>query len=73
MYFNSRSCQPHASLTFIQTDVLVAPKRVVKRFVGLTHDEVTDLFVSAQKVLSAIEREYSATSCTLAIQVIDVM
>jgi bis(5'-adenosyl)-triphosphatase len=55
-------------LTLVQTDVLVAPKRVVKRFAGLTHDEVTDLFVSAQKVLSAIEREYNATSCTLAIQ-----
>lgn len=49
--------------------MLVAPKRLVERFVGLTQEEVTDLFVSAQKVCMAIEQEYKASSCTLAIQV----
>ena len=50
-------------------DVLVAPKRLVKRFAGLTQEEITDLFINSQRVCATVERAYNATSCTIAIQV----
>ncbi|XP_062505017.1 bis(5'-adenosyl)-triphosphatase-like, partial [Corticium candelabrum] len=48
--------------------VLVAPKRLVKRFAGLTQEEITDLFINSQRVCATVERAYNATSCTIAIQ-----
>ncbi|CAG8746396.1 15_t:CDS:2, partial [Racocetra persica] len=48
--------------------VLVAPFRVVPRFSELTFEEISDLFSSAQTIGKVIEREYHATSLTIAIQ-----
>lgn len=48
--------------------VLVAPLRIVERFCDLTSDEVTDLFLSTQKISSVVEREFKASSLTVAIQ-----
>ena len=48
--------------------VLVSPIRVVKRFCDLTEEEVMDLFVSTQKIARVIEKEYGATSLSIAIQ-----
>ena len=50
--------------------VLVVPKRVVQRFQDLTPEEVSDLFLSTQKVGSVIEKRYQGESLTIAIQVI---
>ncbi|EPZ33807.1 bis-triphosphatase [Rozella allomycis CSF55] len=49
--------------------VLVVPKRSVERFSSLEIKEVHDLFESVQKVSRVIEKVYSATSMTIAIQV----
>ncbi|CAG8609503.1 26008_t:CDS:2, partial [Dentiscutata erythropus] len=49
-------------------DVLVAPFRVVPRFTELTFEEICDLFSCAQTIGKVIEREYHATSLTIAIQ-----
>jgi bis(5'-adenosyl)-triphosphatase len=48
--------------------VLVSPLRVVPRFADLTPDEVTDLFLTAQKVSKTISRLYEATALNIAIQ-----
>ena len=48
--------------------VLVAPLRTVHRFCDLTEDEVADLFLSTQKISSVVEREFEASSLTVAIQ-----
>ncbi|EDO32029.1 predicted protein [Nematostella vectensis] len=48
--------------------VLVSPVRVVKRFVDLTQDEVSDLFISSQRIAGVVEREFGATSLTISIQ-----
>lgn len=48
--------------------VLVSPIRVVKRFCDLTEEEVADLFTSTQKIARIIEKEYGATSLSIAIQ-----
>ena len=48
--------------------VLVAPLRIVNRFCDLTEDEVADIFLSTQKISSVIEREFKASSLTVAIQ-----
>jgi bis(5'-adenosyl)-triphosphatase len=47
---------------------LVIPKRVVKRFPDLTPEEVTDLWLSAQKIAPALEKFYNCTATTYAIQ-----
>jgi len=49
--------------------VLVCPKREVKRFVDLTADETSDLWLTAQKVGKQLESYHKASSLTLAIQV----
>ncbi|CAG8465492.1 5919_t:CDS:2 [Racocetra fulgida] len=54
---------------FVYIHVLVAPFRVVPRFSELTFEEISDLFSSAQTIGKVIEREYHATSLTIAIQV----
>ncbi|KAK9906489.1 hypothetical protein WJX75_002765 [Coccomyxa subellipsoidea] len=48
--------------------VLVSSKRVEPRFTSLSGDEVADLWNLAQEVGRVVEKQYSASSLTLAIQ-----
>ncbi|KAJ9565180.1 hypothetical protein OSB04_001146 [Centaurea solstitialis] len=48
--------------------VLVCPRREVKRFVDLTTEETSDLWISAQKVGKLLENYHKASSLTFAIQ-----
>ncbi|XP_071917801.1 bifunctional bis(5'-adenosyl)-triphosphatase/adenylylsulfatase FHIT-like isoform X3 [Coffea arabica] len=48
--------------------VLVCPRREVKRFVDLTADETSDLWLTAQEVGSQLESYHKASSLTFAIQ-----
>jgi diadenosine tetraphosphate (Ap4A) HIT family hydrolase len=48
--------------------VLISPKRVVHRFAELSSEEVADLWSLSQRVGSAIETHYNASSLTLTIQ-----
>ncbi|XP_061344895.1 bifunctional bis(5'-adenosyl)-triphosphatase/adenylylsulfatase FHIT [Gastrolobium bilobum] len=48
--------------------VLICPKREVKRFVDLTVDETSDLWLTAQKVGRQLESYHKASSLTFAIQ-----
>ncbi|KAF5904555.1 bis(5'-adenosyl)-triphosphatase, partial [Clarias magur] len=49
-------------------NVLVCPVRPVERFRDLRPDELADLFSTTQKVASAVENHFSASSLTIAIQ-----
>ncbi|KAK4838852.1 hypothetical protein QYF36_016984 [Acer negundo] len=49
-------------------NVLVCPRREVKRFVDLTADETSDLWLSAQKVGKQLECYHKASSLTFSIQ-----
>ncbi|KAL8142134.1 hypothetical protein V2J09_015166 [Rumex salicifolius] len=53
---------------FVSSHVLVCPKREVKRFADLTADEVTDLWLTAQKIGSRLEDYHKASSLTLTLQ-----
>ncbi|KAK1265467.1 hypothetical protein QJS04_geneDACA016941 [Acorus gramineus] len=48
--------------------VLVCPRREVKRFDDLSAEEVSDLWHSAQKIGSQLERHHGASSLTFTIQ-----
>jgi len=48
--------------------VLVSTKRVAPRFTDLTAEEVSDLWTLSQRVGSAVEKHFGASSLTLAIQ-----
>ena len=48
--------------------VLVSPRRVTPRLSDLTPIEVSDLFLTVQRVGSMLERYYNATSLNIAIQ-----
>nr|XP_055040171.1 bis(5'-adenosyl)-triphosphatase isoform X3 [Misgurnus anguillicaudatus] len=48
--------------------VLVCPLRVVERFRDLRPDEVSDLFITTQRVADVIQKHFQATSLTIAIQ-----
>ncbi|XP_040993410.1 bifunctional bis(5'-adenosyl)-triphosphatase/adenylylsulfatase FHIT [Juglans microcarpa x Juglans regia] len=48
--------------------VLVCPRREVKRFVDLTVDETSDLWLTAQKIGSQLESYHKASSLTFSIQ-----
>jgi bis(5'-adenosyl)-triphosphatase len=48
--------------------VLVCPRREVKRFVDLTAEETSDLWLTAQKVGKRLEHHHKASSLTFAIQ-----
>ena len=48
--------------------VLVSPRRVTPRFSDLTQAEVTDLFVTVQRVGRMVERVFNATSLNIAMQ-----
>jgi len=49
--------------------VLVIPRRVVKRFLDLTKDEIDDLFLSSQQICGKLQEYFRATAVSLAIQV----
>ncbi|XP_058075221.1 bifunctional bis(5'-adenosyl)-triphosphatase/adenylylsulfatase FHIT isoform X2 [Magnolia sinica] len=53
----------------IPGNVLVCPRREVKRFVDLTVEETSDLWLAAQNVGNRIEHHYNASSLTFSIQV----
>ena len=46
----------------------MCPRRAIPRFTELTHAEVTDLFLTVQRVGRMIERVYRATSLNIAMQ-----
>ncbi|XP_012838083.1 PREDICTED: bis(5'-adenosyl)-triphosphatase isoform X1 [Erythranthe guttata] len=48
--------------------VLVCPRRGVKRFIDLTTDETSDLWLTAQKIGRQLETYHKASSLTFAIQ-----
>lgn len=48
--------------------ILVSPRRIVPRLSDLSHDEVTDLFLTVQRVARMLERVYHASSLNIAIQ-----
>ena len=48
--------------------VLVSPLRVTPRLSDLTHAEITDLFLTVQRVGRMIERVFGASSLNIAIQ-----
>lgn len=48
--------------------VLVSPRRAAPRLSDLTQGEVTDLFLTVQRVGRMIERVYNATSLNIAMQ-----
>ncbi|KAH8490635.1 hypothetical protein H0E87_022968 [Populus deltoides] len=48
--------------------VLVCPRREVKRFIDLSADETSDLWLTAKKVGRQLESFYMATSLTFTIQ-----
>ncbi|KAJ3684262.1 hypothetical protein LUZ61_013426 [Rhynchospora tenuis] len=48
--------------------VLVCPCREVKRFIDLTPEETSNLWITAQKVGAKLEQFHNASSLTLAIQ-----
>lgn len=48
--------------------VLVSPRRITSRFSDLSPTEVTDLFLTVQRVGRMIERVYNASSLNIAIQ-----
>uniref|UniRef100_A0A8C3Q2T9 Bis(5'-adenosyl)-triphosphatase n=1 Tax=Chrysolophus pictus TaxID=9089 RepID=A0A8C3Q2T9_CHRPC len=56
------------ALTIPPSDVLVCPLRPVERFRDLCPEEVADLFHTAQRVGSAVEKHFCATSLTITIQ-----
>ena len=48
--------------------VLVSPRRVVPRLSDLSHDEITDLFLTVQRVGRMVERVFRASSLNIAMQ-----
>ncbi|KAI4152851.1 MAG: hypothetical protein LQ340_002678 [Diploschistes diacapsis] len=48
--------------------VLVSPRRVVPRLSDLSQSEITDLFVTVQRVGKMVERVFYATSLNIAMQ-----
>ncbi|XP_042030566.1 bifunctional bis(5'-adenosyl)-triphosphatase/adenylylsulfatase FHIT-like [Salvia splendens] len=48
--------------------VLICPRRDVKRFIDLTGDETSDLWLTAQKIGRQLESYHKASSLTLVIQ-----
>ncbi|EPE27838.1 HIT-like protein [Glarea lozoyensis ATCC 20868] len=66
----------HTSLSFafvnikplLPGHVLVSPCRIVPRLSDLTREEVTDLFITVQRVGRMLERVYSASALNIPIQ-----
>ncbi|XP_075689630.1 bis(5'-adenosyl)-triphosphatase [Rhinoderma darwinii] len=48
--------------------VLVCPLRPVKRFKDLMPEEISDLFITVQRVSSVVEKHFGGTSLTISIQ-----
>ncbi|PON75848.1 Histidine triad (HIT) protein [Trema orientale] len=66
--FSFGDCRNFVTLDYIYVHVLVCPRREVKRFVDLTADETTDLWITAQKVGGQLESYHKASSLTFTIQ-----
>lgn len=49
--------------------VLVCPRREVKRFLELTVDETSDLWLTAKRIGAELERFHKASSLTFTLQV----
>ena len=49
--------------------ILVIPQRVVARISELREDEVSDLFLSVQRISSTLQRYYKAEGTTISLQV----
>jgi bis(5'-adenosyl)-triphosphatase len=47
---------------------MVIPRRIIPRFAEMTSDEATDMILSAQRIGKVIEKEFDATSLTMAMQ-----
>ncbi|KAI3941429.1 hypothetical protein MKW92_041940 [Papaver armeniacum] len=62
------ACAFHVITLTLQIHVLVCPRREVKRFVDLTCDETTDLWLTAQKIGGTLEHHHKASSLTFTIQ-----
>lgn len=58
-----------ARLTPDTTDVLLIPRRVVPRLADLHPEEVSDLFLSVQRVGRVLEKAYDAEALTVSLQV----
>ncbi|KAE9598867.1 putative adenylylsulfatase [Lupinus albus] len=65
---NLRPLLPGHILFIDYSHVLICPKREVKRFVDLTADETSDLWLTAQKIGRQLESYHKASSLTFAIQ-----
>eukprot|EP01117_Protostelium_nocturnum_P003427 TRINITY_DN1444_c0_g4_i1.p1 TRINITY_DN1444_c0_g4~~TRINITY_DN1444_c0_g4_i1.p1 ORF type:complete len:166 (-),score=45.00 TRINITY_DN1444_c0_g4_i1:19-516(-) len=48
--------------------LMLIPKRKVERYVDMTPEEVTELFLSSQKVCKVVNQVWNATSLTMAVQ-----
>lgn len=55
-------------VTLTGADMLVAPLRRAERFADLNAAEVADMFLCAQKVAKVVEKHFSASATTIAIQ-----
>jgi len=53
----------------MRADILISTRRVVARFADLTPEEVSDLFLCAHRIAPIIQKEFQATSLTIAVQV----
>ncbi|KAG6751429.1 hypothetical protein POTOM_045967 [Populus tomentosa] len=62
------SCKCSILLPLHFVHVLVCPRREVKRFIDLSADETSDLWLTAKKVGRQLESFYIATSLTFTIQ-----
>lgn len=82
-YFFSSLYKIKKSIVFYETDksfcfvnlkpivpghVLISPKRIVDKFEDLKEDEVSDLFITVQKVSTVIQEVFKTTSSSIGIQ-----
>ncbi|TIA69048.1 hypothetical protein E3P81_03828 [Wallemia ichthyophaga] len=56
------------SLAHVEADVLVIPQRKVERFTELSPDEVSDLFLSVQRVGKVVESVWRSNALTVSVQ-----
>ncbi|CAO3696921.1 unnamed protein product [Umbelopsis ramanniana] len=69
VFYKSKFCIGLVNLKPITPiDVLVIPRRVIPRFAEMTSDEATDMILSAQTIGKVIEKEFDASSLTMAMQ-----
>jgi len=69
VFFRSKKCLGLVNLMpVVPGHVLLIPKRKILRYSELLEEELFDLSLSLQKVSNIVEKVYSATSLTMAIQ-----